>query len=246
MMMLKFIAGILLLCSLFNIVAGQDDNFRSHPDLGEYFTRIYKLDQNLVNGMKYYNLHPLAIGNPFLISDKPSEGWVVLNGVEYRDLLLKYDICNQQLILEYTFSHGGMNHVVLNNAFISEFEIFGKHFRKYHFLQTREKFFQVITSGNFTLLKAFKKELVAPGSYSKIAYEYSGEQKKMYLLADSLPVTLKGNSSFIKLFPGHEAEIRKYMKQNKLRLKTADDMALNKLLGYCSLFSEKMLTDSLK
>ncbi|MBN2610888.1 MAG: hypothetical protein JXB00_04950 [Bacteroidales bacterium] len=237
--LIKFIAAVLFFSSPPGKLAGQGQDTWSPYALEKYFARLYKQDQNLVNGMKYYNLHYSATGNPFLISEKSSEGWINLNGVEYRDILLKYDICNQQVILEYTYSHGGMNQVVLSNEFISEFELLGKRFKKYHFSLTGEKYFQVITSGSLTLLIEWKKDLLPAGSFSNIAYEYSREKKKMYLLKDSLPLPLKGNGSFLKLFPGNEAAIRKYMKQNQVKLKTAGDTVLGELLGYCSQFFEK-------
>ena len=201
--------------------------------LSSYFNKVYKLDQNLVNGVKYYIAHSDATGDPFLTSDNSTRGRIIVNNQTYNDVLLKYDICDQHVILEYNYTHGGMNLVILNNESISEFEIYQKVFRKYNFPQTGERFFQVIPSDSMAFLLSWKKELIPSGSFTQKAFEYTREKRKFYLLLHNNLILLKGNSSFAKALPDYIPEIRKYMKQNKIKLRKSDDGQLADLINFC-------------
>lgn len=206
----------------------------SEYGLTAYFTKLYRQDQTLINGAKYYNLHYAAIGDPFFINDKSSPGRIVMNGTEYNNIRLKYDICNQQIILEYSYAHGGINQLVLHDKYISEFEIFEKLFRKYNFPLTGENFFQVIASGNLVMLLSWKKELVPGGSFNQTAYEYTREKRKTYLLFDDKLHVIKGNKSFIKHFYDHDSEIRKFLKLNHINVRNTSDAGLSQLIDFCS------------
>ncbi len=213
---------------------GQRNYSLSPNGLTSYFIKVYKLDQNLINGVKYYNPHSDAVGDPFFTSDKSEKGRIVVNGTTYNDVLLRYDICNQQVILEYNYTHGGINQVILNNEFISEFEIFNKLFRKFNFPLTGEKFFQVIPSDSIAFLLSWKKDMIPGGSFSQSAYEYTREKKKTYLMLHDNLWLIKGNKSLTRALSNHAPEIRKYMNQNKVKLRNSTDEVLADLVKFCS------------
>ena len=57
----------------------------------------------MVNGVKYEYPFINSGGHPFLGEDKFFIGYVVINGRQYTDLKIKYDICIQKIVLNYTF-----------------------------------------------------------------------------------------------------------------------------------------------
>ena len=63
---------------------------------------IYGLDPLLYNGRIYtFNLSKETIGHPFMHSQNYESGDVVIRNEKFEDVLLNYDIYNQELILIY-------------------------------------------------------------------------------------------------------------------------------------------------
>ena len=63
-------------------------------------------DQELVNGMQYYNKHPRSLGHPYLLEGLVHQGSVTIRGKLYSDIWLKYDIHAQQVEVEYRTMNG--------------------------------------------------------------------------------------------------------------------------------------------
>ncbi|GAH52909.1 unnamed protein product [marine sediment metagenome] len=69
----------------------------------EFFDQSYGADYELVNGVKYEYLFFISSGHPFLGEDRFYTGYAVINGRQYPDLKIKYDIYIQRIILNHTF-----------------------------------------------------------------------------------------------------------------------------------------------
>ena len=92
----------------------QPDQVAVFNEWEDYFDRVYGVDYNLVNGIRYLYPYARAHGHPFLGENRFYTGYAVINGHYYQDLLFKYDICNQQIILNHTFLSGGTEQIIIN------------------------------------------------------------------------------------------------------------------------------------
>ena len=139
----------------------------------KYFDQSYGPDYNLINGIKYLYLYSAVIGHPFFGGTRFHIGSLVMANGEYQDIYLKYDIYNQNMILQYSPFTGGTDQILLKNEFIHEFKIDGKLFRKYSFSETGTRFFQVVTSGKIYCLYQWEKDLnYSPTSVSSFFLKY--------------------------------------------------------------------------
>ena len=213
---------------------GQAKNPLAADMLYNYFNTLYKLDQNLINGIKYYKPREAISGNEFFLEEKSSRGKITVNGKEYANVFLKYDIVNQDVILEYDYPPGGKLQIVIDDEKVSEFEIFDKTFRKYYFPVTGSQFFQTISAGNQVCLIHWKKILIPNGSSLQYTYKYSEEKKKTYLLRQDQLFQFGGQKSFLKLFPEFRNEIKQYLTRYNLDLRNISDKNLAGLLGFCN------------
>jgi hypothetical protein len=217
---------------------------QANPDtlqwLAEYFTDAYKADQHLIHGTRYYNLYPSAPGNPFFEPDEFRTGNIIINDREYKAVLLKYDICNQRLLLRYSISNGGYTDIVLIHDPIRGFEIDGKVFRKYAIPKKGEQFCQEIGSGSLKCLYFWNKELV-PLNNSLASYnQYTGPERNSFLLRNGALFPFTGKKPFIRCFPSEQQHaVKKYMKENRIILRDASDTEMHRLILFCqSLESE--------
>jgi hypothetical protein len=217
-----------------NEVRAQQVNPETLRGLQEYFADAFKADQHLIHGTRYYNLYPAAPGNPFYEPDEFRTGSVIINDRTYSDVLLKYDICNQRLLLRYALINGGSADIVLIQDAIREFVIDGKVFRKYSIPKKGKPYCQEIGTGSLKCLYFWHKELV-PLSNSLDSYnQYTNQEKNSYLIRNGELIPFKSEKSFIGCFPvTRQHEIRKYIKEKRIILRHASDADMRQLMGFC-------------
>ncbi|HJX70596.1 MAG TPA: hypothetical protein VJ346_01550 [Bacteroidales bacterium] len=239
------ISGIFLLFILSDS-RGQTNKSLAADILYSHFNTLYKLDQNLINGVKYYKSPESVSGSEFFLDEKSSSGNITVNGIKYQNVLLKYDLINQDVILEYDFPLGGKMQIIIDDEKITEFGIFEKTFKKYHFPSAGDRFFQTITAGNIVCLIYWSKMRIPTSSSLQYAYLYSEENRKTYLLMENQLCQFTGQGSFLKLFPGHEDEVRRYIKNHNLEMRNISDENLVRLLEYCDDLVSNVPTDTIR
>lgn len=202
----------------------------------KYFDLSYGPDYNLINGIKYFYLYSNVDGHPFFRENQFYAGSLVIADREYQDVYLKYDLYNQNMILQYSPFAGGTNQILLKNEFIHEFKIDGKLFRKYSFPETGTRFYQVVTSGKIYCLYYWEKEL----NYSTSSlYNFSPQKKVSYIVMNGKPYRFKSKKQFRRLFPvQHKKEIKQFIRNNKIRLKNESDSNMRRLLEFCNQLTE--------
>lgn len=235
---LRCMSLMILICVVYfpgiSTVFGQTGRSLEADILYNGLSRLYRLDQNLVNGVKYYRSLEPVLGNEFFMDEKSLPGKITVNNVTYDHVLLKYDLVNQHVILDYDYPQGGRMQIIIDNKKISKFEILDKKFIKYDFPATGKKFFQTIQAGQITCLVYHKKEMYPTESSLQYVYRYSDEKRKFYLLRDGNPYQFTGLNSFLKLFPENRNEIRKYIRRYNLQLRIISEKDLISLLEFCN------------
>jgi hypothetical protein len=206
------------------------------------YTKLYKsvlneygFDQVLVNGILYEDLYSRKIGHQFLLDDQFYKGNLKLNGKLYKDIEMKYDIYDQQLVINLKHNNS-IACVVPTIDFVSGFSFGGKSFSKFNFAE-EPGFYQVVfESEKMKCLYYWFKE---KHDSNKINYsgfnEFSEGEKKNYLLLNGALNKYKNNGSFTDLFPNKiRSQIRKYIKSNHLDVAQSSDESILKLLTYCN------------
>ena len=203
-------------------------------ELDELVTESYGPDQHLINGIEYVNLHIRSEGHKFLDEDKFYEGRVHIDNKVYKDVLLKYDIFNQQVLLLIQHSTGGHKQLILNNLRIDEFEINGRIFHKYTFPGAGTLFYQVIGNDEMSCFYHYKKQEIPRAIDQYTLSEFTDEQKKTYLNWQSELHEFKGNRSFVRIFPDHQPQIKAFIRQNKFRVRKLNYSQMHRLISYCN------------
>jgi hypothetical protein len=202
--------------------------------LKSFVDQLYGADYQLINGIRYIHLYPSAEGHPFLGEDRFYPGKLVINNIIYTDVEIKYDICNQKIILQYPHFSGNTDKIILNNEFIDEFEIDGRLFRKYAFTDVVPRFYQVVAPGDIDCIYYWNKELLK-GISGNSFFSYSPEIKISYLVIDHKLYPFRGKRSFVKLFPSkYHKEIISFLKSNNIWFRDANDTNIQHLLVYCN------------
>ena len=94
---------------------------------------LYGADQVLINGVEYYNEHARSKGHKFYGEDRYQRGRLVIEHKVYDDVLLKYDIYNQQVLMLSSQGSARDREIIINGLWLKEFSLGNRVFRKYYF-----------------------------------------------------------------------------------------------------------------
>jgi hypothetical protein len=201
---------------------------KTYPELVD---RAYGQDQELVNGLQYFNHHPRSLGNPYLLDGFVRQGWVSIRGVLYNNVWLRYDIYKQQVEVEYRTLNGADNQVVLVGDRVDHFQM-GEHFFRNLSLEGREEqFYQLIGADRMICYISWEKKLVPISGDSRFIEKYTNPKRSYLLELDGEINEFKSKSEFVKLFPeARRKEMKKLVRQNNMQFRIASQAQLNLFL----------------
>lgn len=242
------IAVVLLFLSADPLLNAQTQPDRGQADFDQLYEFIldkYGFDQVLVNGVVYADKYWKKQGHQFLGEDRPYTGNLFFRGKEYKGLEMKYDICNQQLIV-FLRTSSIQQGIIPPDDFISAFTLEGRSFSKMEF-QGEPRYYQVVfDSDNLKCLYHWSKETMETAgseNYKYFHYEFSDDKKKSFLNINGSFGPYKRNSSFIDLFPEDiRPGIRHFMKENRIKVTRCNDEGMIELMTYCSTLLKKTET----
>jgi hypothetical protein len=200
-----------------------------------YATEVYGSDDLLINGSVYYPLHPVAFGDPFLIENQFHKAHLVLQGREFNDVLLKFDVEQQKLILKGFLDSLKFEIIVLADSYVKEFYFHNRHFVNIsNLLETNSQkgFYELIYDGDFVFVKQYEKEFLAMYSNRYPHGKYSQTKVEKFIIKDNMKFKINNKKSLYSIFPDKKILIRKFMKDQKIKLRKASNESLNLLMKY--------------
>lgn len=210
---------------------GQQASAEARQGYFELVDRAYGQDQELVNGLQFYDYHPRSLGNPYLLEGFVHQGSVTIRGVTYNNVWLKYDIFAHQVEVEYRTMGGADNQVVLVGDRVDEFRIGEHFFRNLAFQGEQQGFYQVIGSGRMICYIMWEKKLIPRVSDSRFTEEFTAPKRKYLLELDGEINEFQSKSDFVKLFPeDRRTEIKKLVRENSMQFRIASPAQLNLFL----------------
>ena len=212
---------------------------QDHPDTSiyswwEYFDQSFGNDYLLVNGIRYLQIPMLAEGHPFIKENRFSPGRIVIGQKEFHGTELKYDICNQQIILSYKDFSGSDQEIVLVSDEINEFTLQNLLFRKMDLPEIGQRYVQVMEGDPISFFFYWQKELVG-GLSGEYYHRYLPEKRSAYLMINGELHPFRGKRSFINAFPEkYRKEIKGYLRSSYFLFSEASDSDLQNTLQFCN------------
>jgi hypothetical protein len=196
---------------------------------------VYGFDPLLYNGATYsFFVKPGTSGSQYLFKEFDLHGSVTLRGVTFNELVINYDIFNQQLVLRYTNASGATSLMAISAAWLQKFEINGCRFGTFVKTDTLRNIYQFLGDGPDKILYSFRKELLLDNFKTTGNRYFSESRKEMFVLTGGEIAGFGSNRGFVKCFgPGKREDIKKYLRKNKVKVKKASDLQMNGLINYC-------------
>jgi len=197
--------------------------------------RTYGLDPLLYNGKKYYRNNLNAGGHPFWLREENFTGNIVLNGILYSNLQLKYELHKQIFILTYTDYNGALQSIILNNHSIDSV-IIDKHvFIRNPSPDIDNVFIEQVYYDRYSAYISHTKEFFFQNVGVKTGYQYSEEIKKYFIITENKAYPFKNKKSFISIFPVQsKKQIKQYISSNHIKTKNMEVNQYVELAKFCN------------
>jgi hypothetical protein len=228
----------LFVLSISHSLFAQEQSHDARTDYNKLYKSVideYGFDQVLVNGFLYEDKYVKKIGHQFLLQDQLYNGTLVYRGEVYKGIEMKYDIYDQQLVLNIK-NNNSIEWIVPHNDFISAFSLGDIFFSKYNFGGVT-RFYQLVNdTGKVKCLYYWFKQKYDSTNIIYMGFsEFTDSEKENYLLLDGSLKKFKNNRSFTELFPNEiKARVRGYIRNNHINVAKSSDEKIKELLTYCN------------
>ena len=212
------------------------------PSITEYLAeceRKYGSDMDLVNGEKYFNPYRNAMGNPFFF-EEPRKAVITIHEKEFDDQMLRYDIYDQKLVLDYTDLYGASSSLVLRNEWVESFSFDNLRFVKMEGPDGTSEYFQTVNDGPVSCVYRWSKNYQLNLTSGVQSYYFTEPVKEAYLVIGGHFHPFRNNSSFTKAFDQESQKlIKQFMRQSRIKVKRAPDSQIRHLVEYCNSLSNE-------
>lgn len=199
-------------------------------------TDVFGLNPLLYNG-RYYSYFPAAgtIGTPYLENSDFALGTVTVRGVQFTGLTLNYDVYNQQLVLKFKDAIGAVSQIIISDAWLEGFSLGDMAFRVLQTSDTSKRIFRVTGSGPYYIMEYTSKTVALDNQMGATNYRFSNIKTARYLQTETGLNPFTGNKSYLSLFTSEkQLLIRKYLRENRVRLRKCNDRELLGLINFCN------------
>jgi len=192
--------------------------------------KAYGLDQDLINGVRYFNRYLGCQGDPYFGSIGFEDGELTIKDRVYQDLRIRYDLFSQSVEVEYNYSFGRGNRLVTVSDHVEAFRIQEYSFEKLNIEEPSGKFYQVIRTDLFSCYIHWEKKLISLHNDRNFTKEFSKPKSTCLLEVDGEIKAIKSRTDFEALFPDHQRKkIKRLLKKNLVTIHRASprEMVLN-------------------
>ncbi len=197
---------------------------------------LYTKSGDIINGRQWVNEKRYS-GSPLLVPDYWPKGNISYNGMNYPGQVFNYDLYRDELII-YHREGNSVKFVVLNKDKLAGFTFTDTVTNRKHSFEYMElpgtggkALYENASAGEilFYLRPEIKVELRTMGDGSgDYAHQY-----EYFLRGDGKFYRIISKSQLVRLFPDHEAELKRYLRNNSFKVSVKDPESMVRFIQYC-------------
>jgi hypothetical protein len=219
---------ILLTFFFSSVIYGINPGWSEFVTSGKTEQDTLKDYQDLYNGKVWINKFMKTKNDQFLFTNYFLPGTVHLNNKTYKNLLIKYDIYSDEVLLPVN----QYEVLQLNKEMVDSFTI-GFENHEYKFITIRRDTLDGFKDFNGYLCVIYNEGSAIYVKYKKLLTNFNKEEKlefyqfdKIYLTKDETICLIKTRNGFYKALSSDIAQIKNYLKDNKLKVSKAKPESL--------------------
>lgn len=232
----KFLCLLMLFSSTIAFTQGQRDTAflaaAKNNALAEYAAAL-RTQARLYNGSKYLAPEHSLEEHPYFISPDWINGSVHYDGEYFEDVPLMYDLYNQVLIAEHRASG---NPIRLVEEKLKHFTLEDHYFERIINDSVGNSLpatglYEVLYNGPTRILARRQQLLREQIINTEIETSYD-EKSRYFLLVNGRFFPVKGLASALKLLADRKNDIKRFLRQKKLKFSDNRELALKSIAGY--------------
>jgi hypothetical protein len=204
--------------------------------LADYYHQSIGQSSGLYSGIEFKPHAPNITGIPNYLNNDWNSGTVIYNHVVYRNVLLKYDLVDNQLV---ALLYNQVIPYILNQNSVQYFTVGSHHFvyaaadsvqhaRESSFVPG---FYEQVYNSKSEVLIRYEKTVETQTSSSSIESYYS-DKTRLYLKNQGIYYEVSGNSAVAKVLKDQKKPVQQYLKSNHLKVNKSSPDALVKVATY--------------
>ena len=206
--------------------------------LFQYAEQHYNTNDKLVNGF-IYNLPDRRIdGHPYLEENQWVLGTLFIGGDAYDQVLLKYDLTQDDVILKARMINGKYKAIELTHEHVDSFRLGNRHFvNSNKFIDQDEDmaYYEQILDDRLIYIRKHSKYFIAKYDVLTPHGRFSELQTRNYFIVEGKLTDVTGKGSFIRFFPkSKRKKIRRFLRKENIRYRKASSAEMRRLLEYCN------------
>lgn len=214
-------------------VVSQDALNPSYSGIRGEAEKRYGPDADLLNGEKYHFSYRSDRGTPFYEVQGKTLASVQIKGKLYEDQKIRYDLYNQLMVLDFTDRSGAPGSIVLTDQWIDHLILGGIMFKRFPDERGIRRFGQVIFEGPFSCVYFWGKKRLPDLHEGENHFYFSEPFRVPVLVIQGETFPFSGNGSFLKCLPEeYLAPVKKYLKEQRIRVKKAPDQQMRQLMEF--------------
>jgi hypothetical protein len=216
----------------------QDNTLQAIQDILSYSNDYYGEDDDLINGCVYPLPDFRIKGSPYLFDDNWSQGAVYIKGKCYKNLLLKYDLIIEALVLNIKINDNNNRLINLNKSQIDSFLINDRLFVNSRLLisdKSTQSFFELINKNDYSLVIKHKKDFLKTYNDLSPFGRFSSLKSDVSLLHNGILLNANNLNAFLKNYAGiDKKKIKEFVSKNEIKYTSASSHELKILMNYCT------------
>lgn len=197
---------------------------------------IYGLNPIIHNG-QVYNYFPRADvkGHQYFEQNIYVESCISIRGTKYENVLLNYDILNQEVILKYVDPQGSNRLLTVSKAWLKKFNISNEQFLLIDTPKGEKLIVQTLNQGKIQLHKHWTKKLIAVISFVEEHYIFEKRKSTLFISYKNNLQEFKSTKDILALLDDEtQQKVKIYLKENKIKARAHSLDQLIGLLNYCN------------
>ena len=187
---------------------------------------------DLYNGVEHVRYLPYIDGIPYYQADEWKKGTVVYNGIEYRNVDLKYDLVKDLVIVAHPDGYSSFS---LYSPRVSTFSL-----GESTFIYIRSGgdpttpapgFYQVLLQGPLTVLARHSKRIEEQALAGKVEWKFTAYDR-YYILKDGKYYSLRNEGTLLAFAGQRRKEAKQALKNQQIRFKKAPEQAILTVVQY--------------
>ncbi|HEX6171842.1 MAG TPA: hypothetical protein VFZ33_19300 [Chitinophagaceae bacterium] len=186
-----------------------------------YYKQKRANQSSIYNGLLHHSYPSYIEGNAYFLIDSFHTGAVVYENILYKDILMKYDVVADQLV------------VVANEQISMPITLFSPRVKEFSFSGLKffyeddtnnistslpEGFYQELVSGRATAICKTTKIILESIKDVNVHYEFE-QQKRYYILKDSHSYLIKNKKDLLSILKDQKKEVQEFMRTKKLKFR---------------------------